>query len=242
MPQVRKKAPMKRMLRSATALATIAAPRAARPRRLHPPAGDDPARPAGRRRALFRRRHRPSLEPPELVGAGHRALRQKVKYVFVIFNENRSFDHEYGTFPGVNGLYSDGKTPRAPANTPGFTQSYLDTKTGETVAVQPFRVGPEQNSTIKDSTDHSHTGLAAKLDVKNGVPQMDKFAERRVASIRACRRRRKARRWASSSPASSWRISTATPSRSSGATPAASPSSTTSSPPRTRPRRPTRSP
>ena len=52
----------------------------------------------------------------------------------------------------------------------------------------------------------------------------------------------KARRWASSSRASSWRISTATPSRSSGATPAASRSSTTSSPPKTRPRRRTPSP
>jgi len=103
-------------------------------------------------------------------------LRQKVKYVFVIFNENRSFDHEYGTLPGVNGIYSDGKHPRSPADTPGFTETYLDTNTGETVTLQPFRVGPEQNSTIKDSTDHSHTGLAAKIDVKNGVAQMDRFA------------------------------------------------------------------
>jgi phospholipase C len=104
------------------------------------------------------------------------ALRQKIKFVFVIFNENRSFDHEYGTLPGVNGIYSDGKKPRDPADTPGFTETYLDTNTGQTITVQPFRVGPEQNSTIKDSTDHSHTGLAAKLDVQNGVPQMDKFA------------------------------------------------------------------
>jgi len=103
-------------------------------------------------------------------------LRQKVKYVFVIFNENRSFDHEYGTLPGVNGIYSDAKKPRGPADTPGFTETYLDTNTGETVTVEPFRVGPEQNSTIKDSTDHSHTGLAAKIDVQNGVAQMDKFA------------------------------------------------------------------
>jgi phospholipase C len=103
-------------------------------------------------------------------------LRQKVKYVFVIFNENRSFDHEYGTLPGVNGLYSDGKNPRLPADTPGFTETYVDTNTGETVTVQPFRVGPEQNSTIKDSTDHSHPGLAAKIDVENGAPKMDKFA------------------------------------------------------------------
>jgi phospholipase C len=108
---------------------------------------------------------------------GIAALRQKIKYVFVIFDENRSFDHEYGTLPGVNGLYSDGKNPRSPPDTPGFTESYLDTNTGETVSVQPFRVGPEQNSTIKDSTDHSHTGLAAKLDVQNGVARMDKFAE-----------------------------------------------------------------
>ncbi|MGB3583709.1 MAG: alkaline phosphatase family protein, partial [Roseiarcus sp.] len=102
-------------------------------------------------------------------------LRQKVKYVFVIFNENRSFDHEYGTLPGVDGLYSDGKNPRGPADTPGFAQTYLDTNTGE-ITVRPFRVGPEENATIKDSTDHSHPGLAAKMDVKNGVAQMDKFA------------------------------------------------------------------
>jgi phospholipase C len=109
------------------------------------------------------------------------ALRKKVKYVFVIFNENRSFDHEYGTFPGVDGLYSDGKIPRAPADTPGFTQTYQDAATGQTVTVQPFLVGPHENASFKDSTDHSHKGLAAKLDVemRDGVPtaKMDKFAE-----------------------------------------------------------------
>ena len=33
-------------------------------------------------------------------------LRKKVKYVFVIFHENESFDHYFGTFPGANGLFS----------------------------------------------------------------------------------------------------------------------------------------
>jgi phospholipase C len=33
-------------------------------------------------------------------------LRQKVKYVFVLFQENRSFDHYFGTYPGANGLYA----------------------------------------------------------------------------------------------------------------------------------------
>ena len=113
------------------------------------------------------------------------ALRSKIKYVFVIFNENRSFDHEYGTFPGANGLYSDGRAPRPPADTPGFAQTYLDAVTGKTVTVQPFLVGPAQNASFKDSTDHSHKGLAAKIDVKDGVAKMDKFAEvewRRYAS------------------------------------------------------------
>ena len=119
-------------------------------------------------------------------------LRKKVKYVFVIFNENRSFDHEYGTFPGVDGLYSDGKKPRAPADTPGFTQTYLDTVTGQTVTVQPFLVGPHENASFKDSTDHSHKGLAAKIDVemKDGVPTQDGQVRRsRVAKIRRNRQR-----------------------------------------------------
>src|SRR3974377_1539617 len=102
-------------------------------------------------------------------------LRAQIKYVFVIFNENHSFDNEYGTFPGANGLYSDGVNPRSAANTPGFTQTYTDVS-GATVTVQPFLIGPMQNSTVVDSVDHSHTGLAAKIHVVNGVAQMDQFA------------------------------------------------------------------
>ncbi len=119
----------------------------------------------------------PRWSSPEWSAADIEALRKKVKYVFVLFNENRSFDHEYGTFPGADGLYSDGQKPRAPADTPGFTQTYLDTVTGRTVAVQPFLVGPHENASFKDSTDHSHKGLAAKMDVQDGVAKMDKFAE-----------------------------------------------------------------
>ena len=104
-------------------------------------------------------------------------LRKNIKYVFVIFNENHSFDNEYGTFPGVNGIYSTGTAPRAAANTPGFTQTYVDAYTGKMSTVQPFLLGPAQNSTVVDSVDHSHTGLAKKLHVVDGVPQMDGFAQ-----------------------------------------------------------------
>ena len=104
-------------------------------------------------------------------------VRNKIKYVFVIFNENESFDHEFGTFPGVNGLYSDGQNPRSPADTAGFYQTYTDVN-GDAVTVQPFLIGPQQNATFADSTDHSHTGLAAKIDVSpaTGVARMDGFA------------------------------------------------------------------
>ncbi|MCW6508820.1 alkaline phosphatase family protein [Lichenifustis flavocetrariae] len=104
-------------------------------------------------------------------------LRQKIKYVFVIFNENESFDHEYGTFPGVNGIYSTGQAPRSAAATPGFNQTYFDAFNNTANTVHPFLLGPSQNSTYMDSVDHSHTGLAKKLDVVNGTPKMDGFAQ-----------------------------------------------------------------
>jgi phospholipase C len=117
----------------------------------------------------------PAAEPPMNRAELVRQLRQKIKYVFVIFNENHSFDNEYGTFPGANGLFSDGAQPRDAAHTPGFSQSYKEAN-GNQVTVTPFRIGPEQNATFVDSVDHSHAGLAKKIDVKNGVAAMDGFA------------------------------------------------------------------
>src|ERR1700678_4118651 len=90
--------------------------------------------------------------------------RKKIKYVFVIFNENHSFDNEFGTFPGANGLFSDGHSPRDAAHTPGFTQTYRDAG-GQTVTVTPFRIGSNENASFVDSVDHSHVGLARKLNV-----------------------------------------------------------------------------
>ncbi len=104
-----------------------------------------------------------------------RLLRQKVKYVFVIFNENHSFDNEYGTFPGVNGIYADARGPRDAAHTPGFVQTYFDAA-GKPYTVTPFRIGPEQNASFTDSVDHSHAGLARKLHVVAGGPTIDRIA------------------------------------------------------------------
>jgi|HubBroStandDraft_4_1064222.scaffolds.fasta_scaffold00015_82 phospholipase C len=44
--------------------------------------------------------------PPNNGPALQNLIRQRVRYVFVIYQENRSFDHYFGTFPGANGIYS----------------------------------------------------------------------------------------------------------------------------------------
>jgi phospholipase C len=94
-------------------------------------------------------------------------LQQKVKYVFVIFQENRSFDHYFGTYPGANGLF-DANGNLITTN-PGATQVIRNID-GSYGTVSPFLIPP----TVKDvngnpvqlypedttSIDHSHTGIA----------------------------------------------------------------------------------
>jgi len=99
-------------------------------------------------------------------------LRRRVRYVFVLFQENRSFDHYFGTFRGANGLFSDGTRPRVPA---ANTQPILNTD-GSAGSIQPFRIGNEQNAADLDDVDHGHPRMAAKMHLVNGVPAMDRFA------------------------------------------------------------------
>jgi phospholipase C len=97
-------------------------------------------------------------------------VRQKIKYVFVIYQENRSFDSYFGTFPGAEGLFS-----HEAALTPGFEQPILDTD-GTTLTIRPFRIGPAQYASDTDDVDHSHTGLVTKMNAVDGIPKMDRFA------------------------------------------------------------------
>ncbi len=97
-------------------------------------------------------------------------LRKKIKYVFVLYQENRSFDSYFGTYPGADGIYS-----RKPQETPGFTQPLIDTN-GTTGTIQPFRIGPRQYAADTDDVDHSHPMIVAKMDIQDGVPKMDRFA------------------------------------------------------------------
>src|SRR5580692_884714 len=113
-------------------------------------------------------------------------LRHKVKYVFVIFHENESFDHYFGTYPGANGLFSapHGATP---ANaTPSFVQKYLDTSLN-TVTISPFLMPQAVISAghivpiypaDEISVDHSHQGMSNSLhvDPTTGIAANDRYA------------------------------------------------------------------
>lgn len=98
-------------------------------------------------------------------------LRTRVKYVFVIYQENRSFDSYFGTFPGADGLFS-----RAPGQTPGFEQEFIKAD-GTKGSIHPFRIGPREFAADLDDADHSHVALVAKMNVGKSGPKMDQFAE-----------------------------------------------------------------
>ena len=107
-------------------------------------------------------------------------LRKKVKYVFVLFQENRSFDFHLGTFPGADGLFS-----KPASKTPGFVQPIVDTD-GTVGKISPFLIPATvtnvKNETVPlypsdtDSVDHSHAGMDNSLDVVDRVPRNDRYA------------------------------------------------------------------
>lgn len=98
-------------------------------------------------------------------------LHQKVKYIFVIYQENRSFDSYFGTFPDADGLFSQPQ-----AQTPGFVQP-IENVDGTMGTVEPFRIGPEQYAADLDDVGHAHLELLAKMDIIGGQARMDHYAQ-----------------------------------------------------------------
>ena len=119
----------------------------------------------------------PAVDPQVSQAQLINALRQRVRYVFVLFQENRSFDHYFGSFPGANGLFSDGVNARAPASTPGFMQPITNID-GSAGVQQPFVIGPAQHAEDLDDIDHGHVRMATKMDLPSatGTPRMDMFS------------------------------------------------------------------
>ena len=106
-------------------------------------------------------------------------LRQHVRYVFVLFQENRSFDHYFGTYPGADGLLASypGADPHDPAQQAArdgasFRQVLWRTD-GSFGTITPFliprtRTAPD-GRTVQlypediASVTHSHLGMASDM-------------------------------------------------------------------------------
>src|SRR5579862_1675679 len=99
-----------------------------------------------------------------------RLLRKRIEHVFVLYQENRSFDHYFGTFPGAEGLFT-----RPADKTPGFVQTFVGTD-GRSREIRPFRIGPGQYASDTADVDHSHGALVAKMGIRDGLPRMDQYA------------------------------------------------------------------
>ncbi len=107
-------------------------------------------------------------------------LQKNIKYVFVLFQENRSFDFYFGTYPGANGLYS-----QPASETPGLTQTIVNTDgTRGTISAFkiPLSITDVNGNTVPiypqdtDSVNHSHAGYITKIDVQGGVTKNDGYA------------------------------------------------------------------
>src|SRR5579884_3506649 len=113
----------------------------------------------------------PEREPRLSAAQLWRLIRRRIRYVFVLYQENRSFDSYFGTFPGADGLFS-----QPSEKTPGFYQTVTNPD-GSSSTLQPFRIGPKDYAADTDDIDHSHSLIVAKMDVAKGAAKMDKFAQ-----------------------------------------------------------------
>ena len=114
-------------------------------------------------------------------------LQKNIKYVFVLFQENRSYDFYFGTYPGAHGLYS-----QPPSQTPGFYQPIVNTD-GTISTIQPFSIPITLPTTTAgtagpvgtqvplypadtDSVNHSHVAYEEKIDLTGGTTLNDRYA------------------------------------------------------------------
>jgi phospholipase C len=91
-----------------------------------------------------------------------------IKHVVVIFDENVSFDHYFGTYPNAQNPAGEPKFTAEP-NTPsvnGLTQALLENNPN---GVNPQRLGP--NEAVTADMDHDYTDEQKAMD--GGL--MDKF-------------------------------------------------------------------
>ena len=118
----------------------------------------------------------PNSEPVLPHAIKQALLRQKIKYVFVIFQENRAFDFYFGTFPNADGLFNQ------PSSQVLGYNSKIRNVDGTISNITPFLI-PQTVKTVAAgiagpagtvlplypadtySTDHSQSGINNSMDI-----------------------------------------------------------------------------
>jgi phospholipase C len=91
----------------------------------------------------------------------------KIKHIIIIMQENRSFDHYFGTYPGADGIPMEGGKPKACLPTGFFTP-----------CARPYHDSSDVNG------GGPHTALDSRLDVNGG--KMDGFVLRLQVAQKNC--------------------------------------------------------
>src|ERR1700741_230257 len=106
---------------------------------------------------------RPRTEPT-------RATATPIEHLIVIFQENISFDHYFGTYPHAANI--DGQPFTARPDTPAVDGLTAELLTRNPNAVQPTRLG---GSAQQVTCDQDHAYLAEQLSFNGGA--MNRFVE-----------------------------------------------------------------
>jgi phospholipase C len=103
-----------------------------------------------------------------------------VKHIVVIFDENVSFDHYFGTYPIALNLPHETPfkahpgTPQVNGLTPMLLErnpNFLNVKVNQAFAVNPFRLGPAQAFTADQNHGYTEEQLAFHAGLMDSFPQ-----------------------------------------------------------------------
>jgi phospholipase C len=102
-----------------------------------------------------------------------------IKHVVVLFDENVSYDHYFGTYPTAANVTGDGPTFTAAAGTPANKNLASDGLLGAANpnSTKPFRLTNAEAATCSQNHNYNPEQLAEDYDATTQTAKMDKFPE-----------------------------------------------------------------
>ena len=117
-----------------------------------------------------------------LASATEKTTFTPIKHLVVIFQENVSFDHYFGTYPNAKNL--PGESRFLPlSNTPSINGLTIGLLNNNTNLANPWRLAKSQVVTVA-SCDPNHSYRALQKEMNGGL--MDKFMQNSALSVQHC--------------------------------------------------------